>query len=273
MRGTWRLRYDGVRGVLDSVMTPYGDTLRWTIDQRGRAVGPFIANGANPDYAIIPTWDQVGKLVSLRDTQVVMLGRWDVDSTEPSLELTPLWTEQHGSGGALVTARDTLGHDGWGRVTEVTYFKNGAVFDTAVYRFDRDGNIRRYKLTEPRTYDLATTRMTSRAGVGYAYDRAGNLDSVTSGAPGRKYLYDALDRLVEVRENGALLARYAYDVVGRRIVKKVYSGTNAGYLRMVYRGSAVAVEADSAGALTLGYTSGLGVDNLIAIHKYADGTH
>jgi RHS repeat-associated protein len=270
-RGTWRMRYDAVRGVLDSVVTPYGDTLRWTIDPRGRAVGPYVSNGTSPDYAIIPTWDQVGKLVSLRDTYTVNVGRWQVDSTEPNLELTPLWTEQQGSAGPVVTAQDTVTHDGWDRVTAVWYLKNGASFATTTYRFDRDGNMR--PDAEARVFDLATTRMTQRAGVVYSYDRAGNLDSVTSGTPRWKYVYDALDRLIEVRQNGTLIARYAYDVMGRRIVKRVYSGANAGYLRMVYRASAVAVEADSAGSLTLGYTWGLGVDNLVAIRKYADASH
>jgi RHS repeat-associated protein len=114
--------------------------------------------------------------------------------------------------------------------------------------------------------------MTARAGNSYLYDRAGNLDSAVIGATGWKYIYDALDRLVAVRQNGAVLARYSYDVLGRRIVKRVYSGANAGYVRMVYAGSAVAAEADSAGNLTLGYTTGLGIDNLVAVHKYADGT-
>jgi hypothetical protein len=43
------------------------------------------------------------------------------------------------------------------------------------------------------------------------------------------------------------VARYAYDVLGRRIVKRVYGGANAGYLRMIYAGDAVAAEADSGG--------------------------
>jgi len=114
--------------------------------------------------------------------------------------------------------------------------------------------------------------MTSRAGDSYSYNRAGNLDSAVVGATGWKYIYDALDRLIAVRQNGVTLARYAYDVLGRRVVKRVYSGANTGYVRMVYAGTAVAVEADSVGNLTLGYTVGLGIDNLVAVHKYADAT-
>jgi RHS repeat-associated protein len=270
VRGTWRMRYDAVRGVLDTVMTAYGDTVRWTIDQRGRAVGPYISNGANPDYAMIPTWDQVGKLISVRDTHTVTVGHWQSDSTEPDLHLLPLWREQHGSGGPTIIAQDTVAHDGWERVTAIAYFKDGAALASASYSFDEDANL--YPAGESRSYDAATTRLMARAGNTYGYDRVGNLDTATVGSTGWKYLYDALERLIAVRKNGTLLARYAYDVFGRRIVKRVYSGSNAGYLRMIYRGSAVAVEADSLGTLTLGYTSGLGIDNLVAVHKYADGS-
>ena len=42
---------------------------------------------------------------------------------------------------------------------------------------------------EARTYDVATTRMTARAGNTYSYDRAGNLDSATVGSAGWKYIY------------------------------------------------------------------------------------
>ena len=270
VRGTWRMHYDSLRGVLDTVMTAYGDTLRWTIDQRGRAVGPYISNGTNPDFAMVPSWDQVGKLVSVRDTHTVNVGLWQVDATEPDLNLLPTWTEQQGTGGPTVSALDTVSHDGWKRVTSVAYFKNGALLSSNAYTFDRDGNIG--VKSESRTYDAVTTRLIARAGNVYAYDRAGNLDTATLGITGWKYIYDALERVVAVRLNGVILARYGYDVLGRRIVKRVYSGNNAGYLRAVYRGDAVAVEADSTGSLLLGYTSGLGVDNLVAVHKYTNGS-
>lgn len=269
VRGAWRMRYDGVRGVLDTVMTPYGDTLHWTIDQRGRAVGPYISSGANPYYAIIPTWDQVGKLISVRDTHTVNVGWWQADATEPDINLLPKWTEQHGTGGAIVDAQDTVAYDAWDRIIAVAYFKNGVPLDSASWTFDVAGNIQNVKHFQARTYDNTTTRLLAMAGNTYAYDRAGGLDTATIGGNGWKYIYDALERLIAVRKNGTILARYAYDVVGRRIVKRVYLGSNSGYLRMVYQGADVSAEADSAGSLTLGYTAGVGIDNLIAIHVYS----
>jgi RHS repeat-associated protein len=127
--------------------------------------------------------------------------------------------------------------------------------------------------------DPVTERLTSRTVGGvttsYSYDRAGNLVTRASGGVTWAYGYDALDRLVSVRRNSVLIARYAYDVLGRRIVKRVYSsasGGTVGYTRFVYKGSHVSFETDSAGTIGLRYTWGAGTDDLVAITTAA-GAH
>ena len=74
---------------------------------------------------------------------------------------------------------------------------------------------------------------------------------------------------MSVRRNGTLIARYGYDVQGRRIVKRVYSGASGGvvaYLRMNYAGSQVAFETDSVGTtLRTRYTWGPGTDQLVSL--------
>lgn len=269
--GVWRMRYDAVRGLPDSLVTPYGDTLVWSYDARWRAVGPSVRNGSAPDYSVGPEWDQVGKLVRLSSTHTVQVGLWEVDSTLPDLELRPRWTERQGSGGPTVTELDTLVHDGWGRVTGASYLKNGVALASESFQFGRNGDLR--VGSESRFYDATTSRMTWRAGGSYSYDRSGNLVSWVSGGTTWTYGYDALERLIWVKQNGALVARYAYDVLGRRIVKRVYTGANAGYLRMLYRGDQVRAETDSGGTLALGYTWGFGTDNLVAMHRMSDGGH
>ena len=269
VRGTTRLRYDAVRGLLDSLLTPYGDTLRWTIDARWRRVGPYVQNGADPDVSTVPTWDQTGKLTDLVTSQgATTPGAWRLPSDEPlipDLFLVPQFTDPLG------TAEDSLGHDGWGRVTSVRYRKNSVVLVTDTLEFDRDGNI---DLAPGfTTYDVSTTRLlVGLNGYAQTYDRAGNLTSRTSGGVTYSYQYDALDRLVVYRENGTLVARYAYDALGRRIVKRVFSpAPGHGYLRMIYRGDHVVAETDSVGStLTLGYVWGLGVDNVVAVRRYSD---
>ena len=129
------------------------------------------------------------------------------------------------------------------------------------FKFDRDGGM--FVNAETRTYDVTTTRMTARAGTSYTYDAAGNLTAAGVTA----YGYDALDRLVSVCVGGALVVRYAYDVLGRRIVKRVVGGS---YLRMIYSGGQVVAEADSGGNVGLRYTWGLGDDDLVGIHDGAN---
>jgi RHS repeat-associated protein len=180
-------------------------------------------------------------------------------------------------GGTEVTGQDTLGRDGWNRVTAVAYQGAGGG-GTERFSFDRYGNVQ--VDGETRTYERGTRRLLSRdAGAvrSFRYDRAGNeLADSLSGNDHWRYSYDALDRLVAARYNGTLVARYGYDVLGRRIAKRVYAagphGAAAAYVRMLYAGAHVVAEADSGGTLTLGYTWGLGVDNLVAVHTYGAGS-
>jgi RHS repeat-associated protein len=89
------------------------------------------------------------------------------------------------------------------------------------------------------------------------------------------YGWDALDRLVSVWREGVLIARYGYDVVGRRIAKRVYSassGGTVGYTRFSYAGDHVAFEADSAGTIGRTYLWGVGTDHLVGVRE-ANGTH
>jgi hypothetical protein len=95
------------------------------------------------------------------------------------------------------------------------------------------------------------------------YDQRGNL----SRAGNRQYVYDALNRLAKVTEDGEVVARYRYDAAGaedpleytgrgRRVAKDVsrpVRGQPAGAARFLYAGSFLAEERDGAGALLRQY--------------------
>ena len=138
VQGTTRLAYHATRGVVDSIVTPYGDTLTYTVDAWGRAVGPRAANGSAPDFAVTQTWDEVGKLVGLTTTQpdAVTVGHWEVDSEMSDLDLRTYWRD------SLGLAEDTLGHDGWRRVTAIQYLRNSSQLAAEAFDFTRVGNIR-----------------------------------------------------------------------------------------------------------------------------------
>ena len=166
--------------------------------------------------------------------------------------------------------RDSVVYDGWQRV--IGWWQRSSAARAAgspdslvsrSYSFDRMDNL----FVQGGELFNATTNQLRKSGGFLNYDHAGNL--LQKVVPGWTYGYDALERLVWVRQNGVLIARYGYDVTGRRIVKRVYSGATGGtvgYLRMVYAGGQVAFETDSANTgLTTIYTWGPGVDNLLGV--------
>ena len=174
--------------------------------------------------------------------------------------------------------RDSVLYDGWGRVNRWVALKNGALADSESFSFDRAGNIITQK-NGSQVYDSVTNQLRSQAGstcttISYTYDNAGNLTDLVCGSLHDTYRYDALNRLRAVAKNDTVYVRYAYDVLGRRIVKRVYAffGTVA-YTRFVYHGDAVGFETDSAGtSIGLRYTWGQGTDVLVAVED-AGGHH
>jgi len=281
--GTWTMRYEKKRGFLDTLITPFSDTLRYTFDSQERTLGPYWQS-SGPLQSRVPTFSQVGALKTLTHSVATSpsytAGKWDrvwnPDSSGPPL--LPQWTEQHGSGAATETIRDSANFDGWGRLVAWIQRKDGSGFvvrDT--FRFDRVGNIKTTAGAE--VYDVTTGRLTSRTDAGgtwsYSYDRAGNLVQATQAGITWTYGYDVLNRLRTVKRGATLIARYAYDVAGRRIVKRVYSNTTGGtvaYTRFVYSGSNVAFEADSLNTIGLKYVWGGAADDLLAVRDAA-GNH
>lgn len=204
---------------------------------------------------------------------------WAVDDPMPAG--SPVWTEQRGSGASVDSLQDSLLYDGWNRVIAMVSYRNMGhtgllVRDT--FAFDRSGNLKTTAGAE--SYDATTDRLLSRSGGAcgtwsYSFDRAGNLTQAVCGATTWTYGYSALNQLRTVKQNGTLIARYGYDVMGRRIAKRVYSSGTGGtiaYTRFVYHGGQVTFEADSAGTIGLRYTWGIGADNLLAIRDAA-GNH
>ena len=273
--GAWTTGYEALRGYADTLITPLGDTLTYIHDQQGRADGPYIrSNGLrhwselawNPNESL----DSLGTMTQGGGGSFIS-GRYvrPNPTDDGYVALEPVWVEQHGAGTPIDSLDDVIAYDGWERLTSWTALKNNVAVVAETYQFDRLGNIS--QSTGAATYHAITNRLTSRVEPGgnrlFVYDRAGNLVQQTKLSTGevRDFGYDALNRLVSVRQDGALMARYAYDVLGRRIAKRVYSSASdgsPGYTRFVYHGENVAFQADSAGDMGLQFTWGLGSDDL-----------
>ena len=214
----------------------------------------------------------------------------DVGAMGPALG--PGWREQHTAGTVTDSLRDApITYDGWERLLgwiEKHYHGHPLMDSTVVaYTYDRTGNVAQMGDSATRfercceSYD-ANDRLTARweglARWTYSYDAAGNLTTASSSQLGvsRTYGYDALNRLVSVRQNDTLVARYGYDVLGRRIVKLVGDSSptgTPGYTRYIYAGQQVEYEADSAGSRTLKYLWGPGTDNLAVVRTASDSAY
>jgi RHS repeat-associated protein len=275
--GTWTTKYDASRGVADTLLTPLGDTVSYAFDGLGRGLGPTI-HGGGSSQDLAPTWNAQQELRSLTQTvggassyHVFTWLRKLLTDDGAHAPLNPATLVQTSAAATPDTLQDSVTYDGWQRVTAVVSYKgqgNPQLVARDTFAFDRVGNIKTTAGAE--VYDVETTRLTAHAGAGctwaYTYDRAGNLTQATCGSTTRTYQYDGVNQLRSVRSGSTLIARYAYDVLGRRIVKCVYSGSTCGtgYTRFVYHGSAVAFETDSAGTIGLRYTWD-GTDQLLAV--------
>jgi RHS repeat-associated protein len=284
--GTWTTKYETRRGMADTLITPYGDNISYVYDSLSRAIGPTIYNGSLRAAAGIK-WLTNGAL--LADTTLVQssggayvpggYGR-PVSNDTSYLALDPIWKDRHGSSAGTDQLADSASYDGWERLVQWKGTKNTTtLIASESYSFDANGNIS--QPTGTAVYDRTTDQLLSRvegaATRRFTYDQGGLLvgDTLSDNSKRWQFGYDALARLVSVRYNGTVVARYGYDVLGRRIAKRVYSASSGGalgYTRFVYHGQQIAFETDSAGTIGLRYTYGLGEDALVAVRDAA-GNH
>lgn len=274
--GTWTTAYDTVTGLPKVMTTPLGDTLTLTRDAHYRPTGMAVRNQTvRQERDRFFTGDESLKFATT--TAYTASSSYDPGSWHRRTDdigafaLTPSWLQQLGVSAPVQTLIDSTVMDGWGRLIRWAGFKDGVLQLAEDYNFDAMGNVDRPAGLE--NYHGTTGQLLGRVnGAGrdsLRYDHAGSLIQLreASGGPVWDYGYDTLDRLVSVRRNSTLIARYGYDPLGRRIVKKVYSsasGGTVGYTRFVYRGDHVSFETSENGTIGLKYTYG-GTDNLVAI--------
>ena len=279
--GTWEVRYESARGVPDTLLTPFGDTLRLVLDGLARPQSQWLSGPAGaPLQVTTRSWNESGAPTAGTHEVGVFNQPWmaldvvrpdAVDSVGPSL--APRGAMRDGPAAVPDTIQDSVSYDGWQRVVGWRQQRSagGGSVVLRTYGFDAMGNLLQ---SGSELYDGMTNQLRKGPGGFLSYDNAGNL--TTKLGTGYTFGYDALERLIWVRQNGVLIARYGYDVVGRRIVKRVYNGSTGGavgYLRMVYAGSQVSFETDSANtSLSTIYTWGPGVDNLVAV-RVADTSY
>ena len=175
---------------------------------------------------------------------------------------------------------DVLGYDEAGQVRSATRKANVATppfasaEGTMAYGFDTRGNRTSTSWT-PWQGTAATTmyvigqqkenRYESVGGVPLGYDTNGNLrDDGTY-----LYAYDYGNRLVQVRDkaNNSVIAEYEYGPLGRRLVKRVFSGGQPEARHFVYDGDEVVEERDADGAVVAEYAYRESISRPILMEK------
>jgi RHS repeat-associated protein len=283
--GSWKTLYETVRGYPVALVTPYGDSVVYSYDAQSRAIGPNIWNGGTHRVQGTQQWLPNGSLEILAATSYASgvafnSGSWtrpEADHEDAgAVTLVPYWEQQPGAGTTSQRLTDSLKYDAWQRLIHWELIRDGTRLDSVSYTFDRAGNISQ---SATPVYSPITDQLLRR-GTGsdsMSYDNDGNLTRWrTSAGVVWAYGYDGLNQLVSVRRNGTLIVRYAYDVLGRRIAKRVYSTASGGTLgltRFSYHGGQVGFETDSAGTtIGLRYTWGQGTDELLSVRDAA-GNH
>jgi RHS repeat-associated protein len=86
------------------------------------------------------------------------------------------------------------------------------------YGYDKTGNrssVKRGTVTESYTYPVTSHRLTKVGTVARAYDAAGNTISI--GGTARQFVYNANDRLSQLKLSGTVKASYRYNSIGQRV--------------------------------------------------------
>jgi len=128
---------------------------------------------------------------------------------------------------------------------------------TENYSYDAVGNRTASHLSASYSYQ-PFNKLTSTANTGYVYDNNGNLTSKTDGSGTTTFSYDEENRLKQVTLPVGLTVSYAYDGLGRRILRSTSAGANERY---VYDGNDVLIDLNADWSVGATYLNGLGFDN------------
>lgn len=130
---------------------------------------------------------------------------------------------------------------------------NGQAQAGREFNYQLDANANRIAENDDSDWQYQDGKLLKAKGHSYEYDANGNQIKERYELAGkpmlREFGYDGDNRLLWVKENGAVLARYGYDPFGRRLSKEVNGKTTY----FVYSSEGVLAELDSEGNEQVGY--------------------
>ena len=185
----------GVRAVLlnNATYEPFGPVSGWTygngrtlsrsydLDYQPKTVFDNTSGGLSLGYG----YNKVGELTELKDgLQSTVQAKYDYD-TLGRLAVT--------GDGASGTPLETYGYDKTGNRT----------------------NLLRGGVTDTYNYTTTSHRLNSIGAVSRGYDAAGNTTSI--GGTAKEFVYNANDRMKQVKQNGVVKMGYRYNAIGERV--------------------------------------------------------
>ncbi len=247
---------------LASMRSPFSQTITFSYDALSRRTGLALPNGVSTSYS----YDKTSQLLSL----VNSLGASTISSFSYTYDKVGNRTSMSQQRSALtVNPSLNYGYDALYRLTQATHPLPANPLET--FQYDPVGNrLLRDGQTQPAQFDAAN-RLLQDQQFCYGYDANGNqiskeakVGGVCSGTGERtEYVYDPENQLIEVRVNGALVASYRYDGLGRRIEKNV----GGQITRYVYDNEDILLEYNGANALVARYTHGPGIDEPLVMER------
>ena len=169
----------------------------------------------------------------------------------------------------------SYGYDAASQLTSITYAKAGATVGTLTYGYDAGG--RRTTIggslyesflptatTANAVYD-ANNKLTSWNGVAHTYDNNGSLTA--DGA--KTYVWDARNRLKQIRQGATVLASFEYDAMGRRTRKTVGTAVT----QYLYDGANAVQELTVANTVSANVLGGLAMDQWLLRSEGATTRH
>jgi len=205
--GNTAYAYDPV-DRLTRVTTPQGDNFDTNYDLAGRTLGRVAPNATEMirQYEVA-----TGRLSSqVQEAGGTAFNGFDYRYTERG-NIAAI--DETGE----VTRDRAYSYDELERLTEV-FVPTSPIQDES-YELDPEGNRISSHLSDMHSTDEAN-RLESDDSYTYVYDLNGNLiqklAKAGTGLSNWDYAYDALDQLIEVRQDGGIVESYRYDAFGRR---------------------------------------------------------
>jgi RHS repeat-associated protein len=156
---------------------------------------------------------------------------------EPRLDRQYIYNAISGITKIAKEGQDTAyGYDAAGRLTSVAVPEGSPVpsesytYDSVHNRLtDAEGQSYVYNQNHQLTFILKKEDEQTVPVKSYTYNEDGHLIQEEDQANKREYVYDANERLIEVKDNGTTIAKYRYDPFGRRVKKEAGQTTWYGY--------------------------------------------